>query len=84
MSLTERGKQFLNTGPHGASQTLSATDEEIDLSAAVADPVPVVTGAGATDPATDVSDTDQRADFLAARAWPPATAEAAVAGCIPA
>ena len=62
------GKQFLDTGPHGASQTLSATNEEIDLFAAVADPVPVVTGAEATDPATGVSDTDQRADFLAARA----------------
>ena len=71
------GKQFLDTGPHGASQTLSATNEEIDLFAAVADPVPVVTGAEATDPAAGVGGHRPAGGFPGSSRRPPATAEAA-------
>ena len=62
------GKQLVDAGLHGACQTICAADEEIDASAPVADPVPVVTGARPTDFATGVIDADQRADFLAAGA----------------
>jgi len=74
------GEQLVDTGLDGACQTMCAADEEIDLSAAVADPVPVVSAAGATEFATAVTDADQRADFLAADARRRRAAKLPVAG----
>src|SRR5271156_281914 len=74
------GKQLVNTCLHAAGQTMCAADEEIDLSAAVADPVPIVTRTGATQFATGVIDADQRADFPAAGARRPGAPTLAVAG----
>lgn len=74
------GEQLVDTGLDGACQTMCAADEEIDLSAAGADPVPVVSAAGATDFAAGVINTDQRADFLAAGAGRRRAAKLPVAG----
>ena len=61
-------QQFSYTSFRGARQTACAADEQVDLSAAVADPVAAVARARATDRAAVVADTDQRPDLLAAGA----------------
>jgi hypothetical protein len=59
------GQQFADTRFRGARQTVRAANEEIDLSAAVADPVAAVARARPADRAAAIIDTDQRPNLVA-------------------